>query len=141
MSDHCQGCRDPEDPRRRSVLRLLGMTAGAVVAAGCGGQEQGPPVLRVALRELPEGQPVEAYVGSEPVELLRSGESVTSRSLWCTHMGCKVVREGEAGYYCPCHDGRFDAAGQPAGGPPKEPLRTMQVTVEGEFVIVEQGAV
>jgi Rieske Fe-S protein len=136
MSDDCQGCRGPEDPHRRSVLRLLGLTVGAVAASGCA-QEQAPPVLRMALSDLPEGQRVETHVGEEPVELLRQGESVRARSLWCTHMGCKVVREeNPPGYRCPCHDGRFDADGQTISGPPKEPLRSMQVRIEGGTVIV-----
>lgn len=137
MSDDCQGCRGPEDPRRRSVLRLLGLTVGAVAATGCAGDD-GPPVLRVALSDLPDGRRLETHVGDEPVELLRRGDAVTARSLWCTHMGCKVVRqEDPPGYLCPCHDGRFDADGRTVSGPPREPLRTMRVRIEGETVIVE----
>ena len=140
MGERCQGCRDPQSPRRRSVLRLLGLSAGAVVAVGCD-DDEGPPVLRIALDELREGQPLETHVGAEPVELLRRGVTVEARSLWCTHMGCKVVREEDRrGYFCPCHDGRFDAEGRPSEGPPKEPLRSMRVRVDGGVVIVEPEA-
>lgn len=140
MSEHRQRAGDPSDPQRRTVVRLLGLTAGAVVASGCG-TENSPAVLRVALAELPDGQPVERYVGDEPVELVRRGDAVQARSLWCTHMGCRVHREEDAsGYRCPCHDGRFGADGRVIGGPPKEPLRSMDVRIEGEVAIVQPQA-
>jgi len=110
------------------------------VAGGCSG-EAARPVLRIALAELPEGQPVEAYVGEEPVQLWRRGRQVSARSLWCTHMGCRVRWAPERDRYeCPCHEGRFDADGQVISGPALEPLRAMSVTIEGEVVLVEAKA-
>lgn len=140
MSEHRQREERSCDPQRRAVVKLLGMAAGAVVASGCGAGEE-LPLLRIALADLPEGRPVETYVGDEPVELYRRGDTVQARSLWCTHMGCRVHREeSPPGYRCPCHDGRFGVEGEVISGPPREPLRSMNVRIEGEVVIVEPQA-
>jgi len=140
MSRQRHGCGGPRDPERRSVLRLIGLTAGAVMTGGCAGDVDSP-VLRIALADLPEGQRIDAFVGDEPVQLIRRGDEVIARSLWCTHMGCRVHWEPTAErYQCPCHDGRFGAEGEVVGGPPREPLRQMAVRIENGTVLVEVQA-
>jgi cytochrome b6-f complex iron-sulfur subunit len=75
--------------------------------------------------------------GDRAVELVRTFDGVRARSLLCTHQGCNVrwVEEQDC-YVCPCHDGRFDAQGRPVYGPPREPLRDLDVTVTETEVIV-----
>ena len=37
----------------------------------------------------------------------------------CPHLGCQVHWEGPNNrYFCPCHNGTFDASGKATGGPP-----------------------
>jgi nitrite reductase/ring-hydroxylating ferredoxin subunit len=37
----------------------------------------------------------------------------------CPHLGCQVKWEGQNNrYFCPCHNGTFDATGKATGGPP-----------------------
>jgi nitrite reductase/ring-hydroxylating ferredoxin subunit len=37
----------------------------------------------------------------------------------CPHLGCQVRWEGQNNrYFCPCHNGTFDATGKATGGPP-----------------------
>ncbi len=37
----------------------------------------------------------------------------------CPHLGCQVKWEGPNNrYFCPCHNGTFDATGKATGGPP-----------------------
>lgn len=37
----------------------------------------------------------------------------------CPHLGCQVRWEGQNNrYFCPCHNGTFDAQGKATGGPP-----------------------
>ena len=37
----------------------------------------------------------------------------------CPHLGCQVRWEGQNNrYFCPCHNGTFDASGKATGGPP-----------------------
>jgi nitrite reductase/ring-hydroxylating ferredoxin subunit len=47
----------------------------------------------------------------------------------CTHLGCVVAWQDQAGeFLCPCHGGRFSADGQVLGGPPPKPLETLLVS-------------
>jgi len=34
----------------------------------------------------------------------------------CTHLGCEVVADNDAGFRCPCHQSRFDPAGRVTRG-------------------------
>ena len=49
----------------------------------------------------------------------------------CTHLSCNVIWRRESGHFeCPCHSGRFDAAGKPVAGPPKRQLQVLPHKVE-----------
>jgi Rieske Fe-S protein len=127
---------------RRAFLQLTAAAgcAACLPLAGCAGGEESaaPEPLRIPLAELPEGERVTRRWGRRPVELLRRGDSVTVRSLRCTHQGCTVRwRRDEQVYFCPCHDGKFDAAGAPVYGPPREPLREYAANVVDGHVVVE----
>ena len=64
--------------------------------------------------DLPYGVHTRYMHGDRPVELYRTFEGVRARSLLCTHQGCDVKWvEGDNIYLCPCHDGKFDADGEP----------------------------
>jgi nitrite reductase/ring-hydroxylating ferredoxin subunit len=58
------------------------------------------------------------------VNITRRGDSGTAEdfialSSTCPHLGCQVHWQGpENRYFCPCHNGTFDAAGVGTGGPP-----------------------
>lgn len=130
-------------PRRR-VLRDLGTAAAGCVAAvtlgssGCANQDAPTPApLRVAFDELPEGQRVVVRYRDKPIELRREGDSVTARSLVCTHIGCVVQwNPNERLYLCPCHRGRFDENGQVVDGPPTRPLTEIATQVSGTHVVL-----
>ena len=136
------GSGNRPDPGRRKTLRLLGATAagtaaGALFGISCA-TDGDPAPTEVPLEDLPLGERVRVLHGETPVELLRSAEGVTARSLWCTHYGCEVVWDGPRGVYlCPCHDGVFDARGRVKAGPPTAPLRRVEVRVEGDRVIID----
>jgi len=61
----------------------------------------------------------------------------------CTHLGCipkfmdKVPETGVAGFYCPCHGGKYDSLGRRLGGPPPEDLHLVpyRVTEPGKLII------
>jgi len=89
------------------------------------------------LAELPDGERKVVWLGDEPVELVRSGDAVRARSLWCTHTGCRVVWKPETSTYdCLCHEAKFGADGRVISGPPPRPLREVPVRVVGERVVV-----
>lgn len=123
---------------------------GGALLAGCGGgncqewSEEHRPASRpagpappgggtvlAALAEIPVGRGVTALgPDGEPVVVVRTAETVAvAFSARCTHHGCLVNPDGDR-LRCPPHDGWFDAGtGTPSGGPPKKPLRRIQVAV------------
>jgi Rieske Fe-S protein len=59
----------------------------------------------------------------------------------CTHLTCTVRYEASSGtIFCPCHNGRFDLAGNVVSGPPPAPLETFKVEVVGEDIFVSKKA-
>ena len=71
-----------------------------------------------------------------PVIASREGGVLRAFDARCTHMGCPVTWDAEAGgFYCPCHAGRFDTAGNPVGGPPEAPLAQLDVAEEDGVLV------
>lgn len=129
--------RTLESPLSRRAALGLAAAAPLALLAACRDRAGEAPGTEVALADLPEGRRVRVLRGEEPVELLRIGDSVTARSLWCTHLGCEVRwNEAEGTYDCPCHDGRFDAAGRVIAGPPAHGLRVIPVEVVGDHLVL-----
>jgi Rieske Fe-S protein len=121
----------PAPPTRREFLGCAcRCSAGLAVLSllpSCASEPEvhGP---RLDWSELPDGSRIIVMDGSLPIEVSRAGEVVRARSLLCTHQGCEVKWEDDPGHYvCPCHEGIFDASGQPVLGPPREPLREFAV--------------
>jgi len=99
------------------------------------GEDEGP--LTVAIAELPLDRRIRLEKGPRAVEVIRTESGVTARSLLCTHQGCNVRwMEEDRIYLCPCHDGRYNAAGEPIYGPPREPLRELTVTLTPTEAII-----
>lgn len=75
------------------------------------------------------------YVSTE------DGRTFTALSNICTHLGCRVrwVADRKE-FFCPCHNGVFDKAGQVVSGPPPEPLHHYEVKVEEGQLFVRGGA-
>ena len=102
---------------------------------GTGREASGPLTLTVA--ELPLNRRVRLEKDGRAVEVVRTENGVTARSLLCTHQGCNVRWvEDQQIYLCPCHDGKFNAEGQPFYGPPREALRSIDVTETETEVII-----
>ncbi len=59
----------------------------------------------------------------------------------CPHLGCKVHWEAvNERFFCPCHNGAFDAAGNPTEGPPAasgQSLTRYPLSVEGGLLLIE----
>lgn len=93
--------------------------------------------VRFSLSELPIGGIKNINLGTTPVIVLRTPESIRAFSLICTHLGCLVEwQQNNEEFYCPCHDGRFDQFGEVTGGPPPIPLEQFPVRIEDEMVVV-----
>ena len=126
--------------KRRDLLRVLGngagCLAGASLLASVGCSEISVPTV-VPLADLPIGQRVRVLDGENPVELVRNADGVDARSLWCTHTGCEVrwVADRQE-YFCPCHDGVFDARGEVLAGPPPRALEPYPIQVTQTEVLL-----
>lgn len=63
-----------------------------------------------------------AYVAPDGAQIViarHSAEEFIALSSVCPHLGCQVHWEAQGQrFFCPCHNGAFDAAGRPISGPP-----------------------
>jgi Rieske Fe-S protein len=89
--------------------------------------------------EVPEnGAKVFAYPDAYAQGILVNlpGKGLVAYSDVCTHLSCAVLyRAGERQFYCPCHEGRFDAyTGEVLGGPPTRPLPVIELRIAGGTV-------
>jgi len=80
--------------------------------------------------------------GSSPAILINTQDGkLLSFSAVCTHLTCTVTYQAETGtMYCPCHNGRFDLAGNVISGPPPAPLESYKVEVAGEDIFISKNA-
>lgn len=139
--------RESKAPSRRSTLGILLWGSLAVVAA---------PVLYVAARYLrPPRTPIsfatagrEGEIGAGTVKIIKvgitdaavmrdTGGELYALDLRCTHAGCNVLwREKTEVFACPCHGGAFGREGEVIKGPPKLPLRRLDIRVDDGMIVV-----
>jgi len=98
----------------------------------------GGAAVEMALSEIPEGGTVQFQYGGIPGILFRAEDgSFKAFSLICTHLACTVSWNPEKReFYCPCHEGFFDAEGKVLSGPPPAPLERWKVEVRGDKIVV-----
>lgn len=132
---------------RRDTLRFLVAGSGALwlasVALAIAGAIRTPTDRRVQaiarVGEVPvNGSKVFTYPNSYAQGILVNlpGKGLVAYSDVCTHLSCAVLYQGsERRFYCPCHDGLFDAAtGQVIGGPPTRPLPLIKLEIRRGIV-------
>ncbi|HMK09131.1 MAG TPA: ubiquinol-cytochrome c reductase iron-sulfur subunit [Anaerolineales bacterium] len=72
--------------------------------------------------------------------LTEDGRSYIALSNVCTHLGCRVRWvDSQQEFFCPCHNGIFDKAGQVVSGPPPRPLDQYPVKVEDGQLYIQGG--
>ncbi len=131
---------------RRGLLRGF---LGSIGAVGLGGVIYGAyrflapsagscASVEIALNDIPAGGAYPFQFGTAPGLLFKSEDgSLKAFSLVCSHLGCTVQWKPEKrAFYCPCHDGLFDAEGQVVSGPPPAPLERLRVEVKGDKAVV-----
>jgi cytochrome b6-f complex iron-sulfur subunit len=126
---------------RRAVLQALGGAGGAALLIGfraCSLRpESGAPSVIIRMTDIPLGVRLRVLHGGRPVEILRTKDGLTARSLLCTHMGCEVRwGKGTQTYNCPCHGGVYSADGMVVAGPPSQALRSVSVRLQDDTVVV-----
>jgi Rieske Fe-S protein len=157
-----------ELPRRDFLARMVGAVAGGVAALlGIPGavfvigpsQEHttGDWVSLGTIDEFPLKKPrlISATVAKqqgwvvEEQELsvfvsTEDGTDFVAMSDKCTHLGCRVRYVDEIdeaagpGFFCPCHNGVFDAAGGIVAGPIPAPLNRLETKVEEGQLFVRE---
>lgn len=72
--------------------------------------------------------------------IYRDAAGLYALSAICTHLGCIVHTEGDAGYFCPCHGSRFEASGRVVAGPAPRALKYLKllVSADGQLVVDKQ---
>jgi nitrite reductase/ring-hydroxylating ferredoxin subunit len=141
------------------VVMSAGLLGGYGFLAWIGARFMMPP-HRARLRRLFVGGLPEFAVGATVVHALPDGRSVSitrhgnagkqedfvALSSTCPHLGCQVHWEGSNNrYFCPCHNGTFDASGKGTGGPPGDaglslPRYTLAVEKTLLFILVPDEA-
>ena len=127
----------------RAFLGLWALGGAATVGAYLKAPEKGMRVaerlVRVGLLEdIRIGEARLVRQGITPFYVVRLDASrVVAISAVCTHVRCILGFDRErGGLVCPCHDGRFDLAGNVLSGPPPTPLPTYAVSVRAGEVFV-----
>jgi cytochrome b6-f complex iron-sulfur subunit len=96
-------------------------------------------VLAERLSQLPIGdsRALPDVLGNDLIVVRMQDGGVRVFSSTCTHLGCRVQWDAVHGnFLCPCHMGRFDAAGNVLAGPPPTPLESFPARVDGDNVFV-----
>ena len=78
--------------------------------------------------------------GNEPGILINTiqGELKAFTAI-CTHLACTVRYDSETEtIHCPCHNGRFDLAGNVISGPPPAPLEEYHVEISGNGIFASK---
>lgn len=80
--------------------------------------------------------------GSKPALLLHTaGGEWKAFFATCTHLNCTVqYREDLRQIWCACHNGTYDLQGRNVSGPPPRPLDPLNVSVQGEDVVVTRSS-
>ncbi len=97
--------------------------------------------VEIPLNEIVPGGTQPFVYGTSPGILVRGDNGgLKAFSLVCTHLACTVHWNPEKRtFYCPCHDGLFDAEGNVVSGPPPASLGRLKVEVKGDKVIIGDG--
>ena len=95
----------------------------------------------IARDAIPAGGGIIAHTPYGHVALSDVGGEVRAFSAVCTHLGCIVKYQPGPGraWYCPCHQGTYDATGRVVSGPPPRPLTRLPAAVrEGRVFVTMQ---
>jgi cytochrome b6-f complex iron-sulfur subunit len=86
---------------------------------------------------------IQARVGNRSVVVIRDPANTSNILAFdrsCPHEGCWVDWSGsQSQFVCPCHSGLFNAQGQVIQGPPRSPLTSYPVRLNGNTIMVQVG--
>ncbi len=87
---------------------------------------------------LPEGSSLKIKdLKGQSVNIINTGREFIALSTKCSHLGCKVVwKNQEKKFFCPCHDGYFNADGSVLSGPPPASLPSYKIEVVNDSIFI-----
>jgi len=97
--------------------------------------------VRVPLRQLTAGEPVQITVDGQPVCVARVGDDVFAVHDECSHASIPLSDGGLQGrqIVCPWHGAMFDLkTGKATCGPAVDAIRCYAVRIEGEHAVIEK---
>jgi cytochrome b6-f complex iron-sulfur subunit len=144
----CSSCPG-RGPTRRAVLAGVGALGAAGVLAACAGGDSSTPMAESGpeddvitdLAALEEQGALGFETPDGKAIAIDTGDGVVAYSAVCTHDGCTVGWDADAGQIsCPCHGSRFDPAdGSVVNGPARSPLPAVPVTVDEADGVLRRG--
>jgi Rieske Fe-S protein len=147
-SASCSTCPG-RGPTRRAVLAGAGALGAAGLLAACGGGDSSTPMATSGpdddvitdLAALEEQGALGFETPDGKAIAIDTGDGVVAYSAVCTHDGCTVGWDADAGQIsCPCHGSRFDPAdGSVVNGPARSPLPAVPVTVDEADGVLRRG--
>lgn len=128
----------------KGFLGLWGLGIAGAVGAYLRPPEHGSGMAERTVRvglldDLRIGEALLVRHGVSPFYVVRlDATRIVALSAVCTHVRCILGFDRERrALTCPCHDGRFDLAGQVLSGPPPRPLASYSVSVRAGEVFVQ----
>jgi cytochrome b6-f complex iron-sulfur subunit len=77
------------------------------------------------------------FVKEDGIIVINTGEAFIALSAVCTHQGCMVGYDhGDGNLPCPCHGSVFSITGSVLEGPADSPLKTYELTQEGDLLTI-----
>lgn len=137
---------------RRDTLRFLVAGSGALFVASAALAIVGSvrastntvirPVARVGELGINQWKVIDRYPDqySQGILVNLPGNRLVAYSDVCTHLSCAVLYQSDKQrFYCPCHDGMFDAyTGNVLAGPPTRPLPIIQLAEHNGIIYAIQ---
>jgi Rieske Fe-S protein len=120
------------------------LIASTVFAAGCSTQNgtnypsgSGERIVNVGPAGLYSMDGVYTKYRNQGFFLVRRGTTFFAISAICTHRKCKLEREQDDTFYCPCHGSIFDADGKVTKGPARRNLPAFGLSTDekGDLVV------
>ncbi|MEU4807268.1 Rieske (2Fe-2S) protein [Actinosynnema sp. NPDC023587] len=130
-------CGDAGTPAGTPADTSAGTPAGSGSPSGGPTPTGGAAAGVVALSEVPDGGGVVVQTPDKPLVITRSGNTVKAFDATCPHAGTTVRAPADGVITCPSHGSTFTASdGARTGGPATTGLKTVDVRVEGDQVVV-----
>lgn len=123
--------------RRSFVKKASTIGVGCLLAGAMTGCTVEPEKVMGTLSELKTQGYLTVRFNSSKAHARFIDDELVIFSQICRHKKCTVHwEEEENSFYCPCHEGTYDAEGNVTSGPPEAPLRRFQHEMRGDTIVV-----